>query len=265
MAQGKKSFVAYADWKDVFDELPNEDAGALIKHIFAYVNDENPETNSVLIKAVFANIKSTLKRDLNKWETQLTQRSEAGKRSAELRALTKLNESQRNPTVVNSRERNPTVNDNVNVNVNVNVNDNDIKKPIKPKKVSGELIKNDIIYPFETETFIKNWELWKIYKKEEHNFKYKSQISEGLALRKLTELSKNNEQNAILILNDAISNGYKGFFELKQQSNGQPNKNIRNPEQDKLDFFSKRYRENNTSGSTNDSPSEIFTDHSDVP
>ncbi len=119
MAQGKKSFVAYADWKDVFDELPDSDAGALIKHIFAYVNDENPTTDSVLIKAVFANIKSTLKRDLNKWESQVEQRSLAGKKSAEKRALTKNNEIERNPTVVEIRARNPTVSDNVSVNVNV--------------------------------------------------------------------------------------------------------------------------------------------------
>lgn len=115
MAQGKKSFVAYADWKNTFDELPNEEAGALIKHIFAYVNDENPVSDSILIKAIFANIKATLKRDLDKWELQLTQRSEAGKRSAELRALNKINESS---TVVEVRARNPTVSVSVSDNVN---------------------------------------------------------------------------------------------------------------------------------------------------
>lgn len=119
MAQGKKSFIAYSDWKDVFDELPNEDAGKLIKHIFAYVNDENPVSESVLINAVFANIKSTLKRDLDKWESQLEQRVLAGKRSAEKRALNKQNEIERSPTLVEIRERNPTVNDNVSVNDNV--------------------------------------------------------------------------------------------------------------------------------------------------
>lgn len=113
MAEGKKSFVAYADWKNVFDALPNEEAGALIKHIFAYVNDEDPVSDSVLINAVFANIKSTLKRDLERWEKQIEQRREAGKRSAEIRS-TKLNDRS---TTVNDRQRNST--DNVNVNVNV--------------------------------------------------------------------------------------------------------------------------------------------------
>lgn len=116
MAQGKKSFVAYADWKEIFDELPNEQAGELIKHIFSYVNDENPTTDSVLIRAVFANIKSTLKRDLDKWESQLEQRRKAGKRSAEIRS-TKINEPL---TVVEIRRRNPTVSDSVSVSDNVN-------------------------------------------------------------------------------------------------------------------------------------------------
>ena len=85
MAQGKKSFIVYADWKDVFDELPNEDAGLLIKHIFAYVNDENPISENLLIRAVFANIKTTLKRDLCKYEKIREKRSLAGKASANKR------------------------------------------------------------------------------------------------------------------------------------------------------------------------------------
>jgi hypothetical protein len=120
MAENKKSFIAYADWKNTFDELPNEEAGKLIKHIFAYVNDENPISESILINAVFANIKTTLKRDLDKWQTQLSQRVEAGKKSAELRA-TKSNERS---TSVESRLRNPTDNVSVSVSVNDNVNIN---------------------------------------------------------------------------------------------------------------------------------------------
>lgn len=138
MAQNKKSFLLYADWKDVFDELPNEEAGKLIKHIFAYVNDEDPKSDSILINAVFANIKSTLKRDLDKWENQLEQRREAGRKSAQARA-NKLNdnttESNERSTSVEIRRRNPTDNVNVNVNVNDNVitnsNNNNIGTELK--------------------------------------------------------------------------------------------------------------------------------------
>lgn len=120
MAEGKKSFVAYSDWRDTFNELTDEDAGKLIKHIFAYVNDEDPTSDSVVVKAVFAQIKNTLKRDLQKWEKQIKQRSEAGKKSAEVRA-TKSNERS---TTANERQRKST--DSVSVSVSDNVNNNTI-------------------------------------------------------------------------------------------------------------------------------------------
>ena len=131
MAEGKKSFIAYSDWKATFDELSDEDAGRLIKHIFAYVNDENPVTDNVLIRVAFAQFKQTLKRDLVKWNEQLQQRRDAGKRSAEKRALEKSNERS---TVVESRQRNSTDSVSVSVSVSDNVNDNVSEKEKKNKE-----------------------------------------------------------------------------------------------------------------------------------
>jgi uncharacterized phage protein (TIGR02220 family) len=68
--------------------LPDDKAGQLIKHLFAYVNDENPETDDLLINAVFANIKATLKRDLKKWE----EKSKKNQEIAFKRWQTKANE-----------------------------------------------------------------------------------------------------------------------------------------------------------------------------
>jgi uncharacterized phage protein (TIGR02220 family) len=79
MAEGKKSFLAYCDWRDTFESLPDEKAGQLIKHLFAYVNDEDPQTEDVLINAVFAAIKNTLKRDLDAWEESKGNKSDNGK------------------------------------------------------------------------------------------------------------------------------------------------------------------------------------------
>jgi len=73
MAKDKKSFTAYCDWKETFDSLPNEKAGQLVKHLLSYVNDENPETDDILINVAFAQIKATLKRDLKKWEEKREQ------------------------------------------------------------------------------------------------------------------------------------------------------------------------------------------------
>ena len=125
MAQGKKSFIFYSNWKDTFDALPDDKAGELIKHIFAYVNDENPESDDVLINAVFATIKNTLKDDLKKWEKQQEQRIRAGKASAEKR--------KRNATSVNERSISSTVNVNGNVNVNDNVSN---KLDINSRKIN---------------------------------------------------------------------------------------------------------------------------------
>ena len=128
MAAGKKSFVLYSDQKELFESLPDEQAGKLIKHIFNYVNDENPISEDALVNLAFISVKASLKRDLQKWEKQIEQRSAAGKASAEKRkqALTESNENQRPLKVVNEAQRNST--DNVSVSVSDNVSVNEIKE-----------------------------------------------------------------------------------------------------------------------------------------
>lgn len=113
MAEGKKSFIAYSDWYGMFKALPDEVAGKLIKHIFSYVNDENPSSDDFVINALFEQVKSTLKRDLIKWEQQQEQRKNAGIRSAEIR--------KQNSTTVNERLISSTVS--VNDSVSVSVSD----------------------------------------------------------------------------------------------------------------------------------------------
>ena len=65
MAEGKKTFMLYADMIGVFEKLPDDKAGQLIKHIFDYVNDKNPETDDLLLNIAFDPIKAKLKRDLS--------------------------------------------------------------------------------------------------------------------------------------------------------------------------------------------------------
>lgn len=72
--------------------------------------------------------------------------------------------------------------------------------------------------PF-TENFIPHWEEWKYYKKEQHRFTYKP-AGEMAAIKRLVKLSKGDEAIAIQMLEEASGNGWKGFFELKQTSNG---------------------------------------------
>lgn len=78
MAENKKSFILYADLIHTVSKLPNEKAGELFKHILDYVNDKNPHTDDLIIQISFEPIKQQLKRDLQKWEGELSKKSEGG-------------------------------------------------------------------------------------------------------------------------------------------------------------------------------------------
>lgn len=126
MAKDKTSFVLYSDSKSIIDLMTNEQAGLLLKTLFAYVNDENPTIdNSIAI--VFEMIKLQLKRDLKKWEQTKEGRSIAGKASAEAKRLAKLKEqtstNSTNVDFVQQTSTNSTVSDSVSVSVNDSVNE----------------------------------------------------------------------------------------------------------------------------------------------
>lgn len=67
MAENKKSVLIYCDLIHTVKHLPDELAGKLFKHFLAYVNDENPQTDDVMLKIAFEPIKQQLKRDLQKY------------------------------------------------------------------------------------------------------------------------------------------------------------------------------------------------------
>lgn len=85
MATGKKSFLLYCDLLSTFEELTDEEAGRLIKHVLRYVNDMNPEAPDRLTKITFEPIKQALKRDLVKYEEIRQKKRLAGIASAESR------------------------------------------------------------------------------------------------------------------------------------------------------------------------------------
>ena len=127
MADGKKSFVLYADLLDNIEHLTNEEKGILFNHLLEYVNDKNPILEDRILVTAWKPIEKQLKRDLKKFEEVKTKRSEAGKRSAELRALKTNEQTSTNSTSVKSVKQtstNPTDNDKCNmIYDNVNVND----------------------------------------------------------------------------------------------------------------------------------------------
>ena len=125
MAENKKGFILYADQKELFSQLPDEIAGKLIKHIMAYVNDENPISDDILINIAFTPIKLQLKRDLIKFEEVKDRRSVAGKIGAEKRWQTIANDSKRINGIANDSKPKQTI-AKIAVKDNVKVKEKDI-------------------------------------------------------------------------------------------------------------------------------------------
>jgi len=120
MAENKKSFIAYCNWMETFEELPDDKAGQLAKHLFRYVNDLNPQTDDILIKAVFANIKHTLKRDLKKYEQYIDKQKINGAKGGRPK---KNPEEPKKPKPFSKNPTKPKKADSVNVSDSVNDND----------------------------------------------------------------------------------------------------------------------------------------------
>ena len=87
-------------------------------------------------------------------------------------------------------------------------------------KVEDENI--EIIYPYENEEFIQIWKQFKIYKRSEFNFQFKSTQSEQAALSKLPN-EMDNVDHAVQSIKNTMANGWKGIFPDKQNNNGGKN------------------------------------------
>jgi hypothetical protein len=139
MAQDKKSFLLYCDQQGVFNKLPDEIAGKLIKHIFAYVNDENPPCDDLLLSIAFEPIQQSLKRDLKKYEVYIGKQKENGAKGGRPK---KEEETQ----ITQPFFQEPKKADSVSVSVSESVNDNKKQKDvfIKPSIVEIKIYMTEI-------------------------------------------------------------------------------------------------------------------------
>lgn len=96
-AESKKAFVLYNDYENVFEMLTDEEAGKLVKHLFAYVNNKDSELEDRLLKLTFEPIRLQLNRDIQKYELIRQEKVKAGKKgglkSGENRRKPKQNEA----------------------------------------------------------------------------------------------------------------------------------------------------------------------------
>lgn len=132
MAEGKKTFVAYTNWMATFEKLTDEEAGRLIKHLFRYVNDLDPEPPDRMIELVFEQFKQILKVDLEKWEALRDRNKINGAKGGR----PKKDKEPKKPTGLIGNPKKPRKADNDNDNDNVNDNglskDNNSKIDIYP-------------------------------------------------------------------------------------------------------------------------------------
>jgi hypothetical protein len=197
MAAGKKSFVLYCDLIHTVEQLPNDKAGELFKHILAYVNDLNPISNDLVLNISFEPIKQQLKRDLNKWEKEIKpKRTESGRlgglKSGEARrSKTKQNEA--NASNSKQNEANEAVN------VNVSVNDNVLTK-----------VNNR--FGDEFTSYVSQWLDYKKDRKEG----YKSERSIIIFCEKLSKMSNGQLSITKEIIETSMANNWAGIFELKK-------------------------------------------------
>jgi hypothetical protein len=193
MAENKKSFILYTDQSGVFNQLPDEIAGKLIKHIFAYVNDENPITDDLIINIAFEPIKQSLKRDLKRYEQYVEKQSVNGAKGGRPK---KAIETQITQAFFDKPKKADSVSVSVNVNDNVNVNVNNIEErklkfatTLQPYLLTyGKSFLNDF-YKYWTEP-------------NKSNSKFKMELEKTWSLERRFETWAKNEKNFNKKIND---------------------------------------------------------------
>jgi len=214
MATDKKSFIAYCDWGEIFDELTNEEAGKLVKHLFDYVRDENPKEEDKLTKMMFIQIKQSLKRDLVKYQKYTSKQSENGKKGGRPK---KAKESEETQPFLDKPKKADSVSVNVNDSVNVTVNDNDILLPKEPKKFS---FKNSLInYGFKKE-LVEDWMLVRKNKKATNTeTSFKTFILE-------VEKTKEDRDSILRLCVEKDWKGFKSSWDWKEKSSPKQQNNL---------------------------------------
>jgi hypothetical protein len=192
MAENKKSFILYADQYSTINILTDEQAGKLLKHIYAYVNDASPTLDDQLLKLAFEPIKLQFKRDLRKWESTKEQKSKAGvlgnlKRyhsdlyDAVQKDEMQLSEAQK---VAEGRTAIQEVAKlAVNVNVNDNVNDNVSKSDIEERKLKFAHTLKPFIDKYGKGMIREFYEYWTEPNKSNTEFKQEMEATWSLSRR----------------------------------------------------------------------------------
>lgn len=141
MAADKKSFLMYCDMIHSFETLTDDEAGKLVKHLFRYVNDMNPEAPDRFTEKMFEPIKHKLKEALVRWEETKKKRAEAGSKGGQITVANRNKNKQDEANQANASilQANQAVTDTVTV-----IND---KSLTISKEVGAEVISAGVFEP----------------------------------------------------------------------------------------------------------------------
>jgi hypothetical protein len=79
----------------------------------------------------------------------------------------------------------------------------------------NKVIKEDVVFPFQEKEFLDTWKIW-IEERRESGIKKYTNRGEQSALHKLQKISNHDYRTAIAIINESISQGWRGLFALKR-------------------------------------------------
>lgn len=201
MAENKKGFILYCDLIHTIEQLPDDKAGELFKHILRYVNDLNPITDDLVTKITFEPIKQQLKRDLNKWAEKSLKRSEAG-RLGGLKSGISRKQNEANEAIASNLKQNEQVivTDNVIDKEKESINKRDAAKAATLKRVETFKLS---LYPFtdkqggvyEAEMVKDFFEYWSELNKSETKMKWELQPTFEISKRLSKWAANDNKFN----------------------------------------------------------------------
>jgi len=223
MAKNKKSFLLYCDLIHSVENMTDDEAGKLMKHLLRYVNDLNPEPPDRVTSLLFEPIKQQLKRDLVKWSDKSEKASERGRlgglKSGEIRAKQKeanasLNE--KNEAIGSKTQANEAVN--VSVSDNVNVKEKKIVNSIDSRKLKFASTLEPFSKTYTRDMLLAFYKYWTEPNKSNTKFRQELEKTWDLSRRLETWSSKD--------------------FNFKKNNNG-----TKQPKPSKIDSISTAYHE----------------------
>ena len=139
----KKSFVMYESWGAAIEKMNNEQAGGLIKAIYAYQKDPDAVPEDPALAFVFELIKQQLDADSQRYKEACAARSEAGKKGGRPKA----NASDKKQMVSTESKKSKCFSEKAKKADNDNEYDNDLKKEntidgVKEKRFAPPTLEN---------------------------------------------------------------------------------------------------------------------------